>query len=257
MAAEMMEGMPGSDVRDVTASRVASLRHQLAQAKQNLRLIEERRAEYVLEVEVPLQLVKEERATRARIAHLQGRLEQFSMELVAQRAGDALGQALSSDSKARMELQEVIAQLTELQIQMGKWKELHHLIHKVMSSFAPFYANVQALRENGAGPMGRRAPLQDWLACQTEVDVLLDFVEGSGATIWRPSRRDWAQRIALLQQELEDTLRDARCSVSGLAELAAEFSHACDCYLSMADRELREAVEGVQRLSARLLGGIQ
>jgi hypothetical protein len=52
-------------------------------------------------------------------------------------------------------------------------------------------------------------------------------------------------------------LRDDRCSVSGLAELAAEFRHACDCYLSMADRELREAVEGVQRLSTRLLGGIQ
>jgi hypothetical protein len=257
MAAEMIEGMPGSEVRDATASQVASLRHQLAQAEQNLRLIEERKTEYVLGVEVPLQLVKEEQETRARIARLRSRLEQFSMELAAQRAGDALGQAFSSDRKARMELQGVIAQLTELQIQMGKWKELHHLIHKVMSSFAPFYANVQALRENGVGPMERRAPLQDWRACQTEVDVLLDFVEGSGATIWRPSRRDWAQRITQLRQELEDTLRDDRCSVSGLAELAAEFSHACDCYLSMADRELREAVESVQRLSTRLLGGIQ
>jgi hypothetical protein len=254
MAAEMIEGMPGSEVRDVTASQVASLRRQLSQAEQNLRLIEERKTQYVLGVEVPLQLVKEERETRARIDRLRSRLEQLP---AAQRVGDALGQALSSDRKARMELQGVIAQLTELQIRMGRWKELHHLIHKVMSSFAPFYANVQALRENGAGPMGQRAPLQDWRACQTEVDVLLDFVEGSGATIRRSSRRDWAQRIAQLRQHLEATLRDDRCSVSGLADLAEEFSQACDCYLSMADRGLREAVEGVQLLSASLLGGIQ
>ena len=162
MAAEMIEGMPGSEVRDVTASQVASLRHRLAQAEQHLRLIEERKAEYVLGVEVPLQLVKEERETSARIARLRSSLEQCS---AAQRAGGALGQAFStSDRKARMELQGVIAQLTGLQIQMGKWKELHHLIHKVMSSFAPFYANVQALRENGVGPTERPAPLQHWRA---------------------------------------------------------------------------------------------
>lgn len=262
MTAERIEGVSSAEVRDAIASHVASLRHQLAQAEQNLRLIEERRAEYVLGVEVPLQLVKEEQETRARIARLQGRLEQFSMELAAQRAGDALSHALSGDKTARVELQGVIAQLTELQIQMGRWKELHHLIHKVMSSFAPFYADVQAFRGDEVGPMERRGSLQDWRACQTEVDVLLDFIEGSTAegstaTVQRPARRDWAHRIALLRQELEDTLRDERCSASGLAELAAEFNHACGCYLSLADQELRKVVESVQRLSTRLLGGIQ
>jgi hypothetical protein len=257
MTAERIEGVSGDEVRDAIASHVASLRHQLAQAEQNLRLIEERKAEYVLGVEVPLQLVKEEQETRARIARLQSRLEQFSMELAAQRAGDALSHALSGDKKARVELQEVVAQLTELQIEMGRWKELHHLIHKVMSGFAPFYADVQAFRGDEVGPTERRGSLQDWRACQTEVDVLLDFIEGSTATVQRPARRDWAHRIALLRQELEDTLRDERCSASGLAELAAEFNHACGCYLSMADQELRKVVESVQRLSTRLLGGIQ
>jgi hypothetical protein len=46
----------------------------LAEARENLRLIEDRKAEYVLEVDVPLQLIKEERRWRDRIAELEGKL---------------------------------------------------------------------------------------------------------------------------------------------------------------------------------------
>ena len=51
-----------------------SLERQLQAARENLRLIEERKAEYVLGVEVPLQLVKEERRLRDRIAELEAKL---------------------------------------------------------------------------------------------------------------------------------------------------------------------------------------
>ena len=51
-----------------------SLRHQLAQARANLRLIEEREAEYVLSTDVPLQLVKEKQRLQQRIADLEARL---------------------------------------------------------------------------------------------------------------------------------------------------------------------------------------
>ncbi len=43
-------------------------------ARENLRLIEERKAEYVLGVEVPLQLVREERRLREHIAELEQKL---------------------------------------------------------------------------------------------------------------------------------------------------------------------------------------
>jgi len=46
-------------VEDVANDDAASLRRQLAEARANLRLIEEREAEYVLGTDVPLQLVKE------------------------------------------------------------------------------------------------------------------------------------------------------------------------------------------------------
>jgi restriction endonuclease Mrr len=49
----------------------ASLRRQLEEARENLRLIEERKSQYVLEVEVPLQLIKEERRLTNRIAELE------------------------------------------------------------------------------------------------------------------------------------------------------------------------------------------
>ncbi len=51
-----------------------SLERQLQSARANLRLIEERKSEYVLETDVPLQLVKEERRLKDRIAELEQNL---------------------------------------------------------------------------------------------------------------------------------------------------------------------------------------
>jgi Tol biopolymer transport system component/formylglycine-generating enzyme required for sulfatase activity len=50
---------------------LASLQWQLNEARKNLRLIEDRKAAYVLEVDVPLQLIKEEQQLRERIADLE------------------------------------------------------------------------------------------------------------------------------------------------------------------------------------------
>jgi hypothetical protein len=51
-----------------------SLHRQLAEARANLLLIEEREAEYVLGTDVPLQLVKEKRRWQQRIAELEEQL---------------------------------------------------------------------------------------------------------------------------------------------------------------------------------------
>jgi nucleotide-binding universal stress UspA family protein len=51
-----------------------SLRRQLAEARENLRLIQERKGEFVLSTDVPLQLVKEERRWLDKIAELEQRL---------------------------------------------------------------------------------------------------------------------------------------------------------------------------------------
>ena len=56
------------------ADEVASLRRQLAEAEKNLRLIKERKSEYVMAVDVPLQLVKQERALEEEIAALKAQL---------------------------------------------------------------------------------------------------------------------------------------------------------------------------------------
>ena len=51
-----------------------SLQYQLAEARENLRLLEERKAEYVLEVDIPLQLNKEEQRLKRQIAELEKKL---------------------------------------------------------------------------------------------------------------------------------------------------------------------------------------
>ena len=92
----------GSDATVVAGERqvvepetVASLRRQLAEARKNLRLIEERKAEYVLSTDVPLQLIKGEQQLRARIAELMVQLvaaeeETVAIETILIRAGDFL-----------------------------------------------------------------------------------------------------------------------------------------------------------------------
>ncbi|CAG0937726.1 tricorn protease [Thermoflexales bacterium] len=62
-----------SDLRSQAA--LTSLQRQLAEARANLKLIEERKAEYVLEVDVPLQIIKEERRLKERITKLESDLE--------------------------------------------------------------------------------------------------------------------------------------------------------------------------------------
>ncbi len=53
-----------------------SLERQLQSARENLRLIEERKSDYVLETDVPLQLVKEERRLKERIAEWERKLRE-------------------------------------------------------------------------------------------------------------------------------------------------------------------------------------
>ena len=62
------------------ADDIASLRRQLEEALENLRLIEERKSQYVMAVDVPLQFVKEERRLRERIAELERQLAEAVVE---------------------------------------------------------------------------------------------------------------------------------------------------------------------------------
>ena len=51
-----------------------SLRGLIAEERRNLLLIEEKMAKYVLETDIPLTLIKEERAKREKISELEARL---------------------------------------------------------------------------------------------------------------------------------------------------------------------------------------
>jgi len=57
--------------QESTTSTMASLEKQLSDAEENLRLIDERIAQYVQEVDVPLQLIKDQRRLQRWIARLQ------------------------------------------------------------------------------------------------------------------------------------------------------------------------------------------
>ncbi len=65
----------GKDVERPRERDLASLRRQLEEARESLRLIRERQAEYVMGTDVPLDLVKRERQLEQQIADLEALLE--------------------------------------------------------------------------------------------------------------------------------------------------------------------------------------
>ncbi len=183
------------------------------------------------------------------------------VEVAALRAAGALRSLLATDAKTRDELLMVLRQLSALQAQLGEWKELHHILHEVLAAFSPFYASLYALNWAEVGDW--RALLRGWRPCQTEVDRLADFesrVEYIRESLrregGRAARPDWGARIGSLQRGMADRLREEQCSAEGLMDLADEFNQACDCYLNLADWELRRVIERVQRLYANFVGGL-
>jgi hypothetical protein len=69
-----------SIVLDPDREQIESLRHRLSKAEAHLRLIEERKTEYVMAVDIPLQLVDQEQAYRQEIADLQKQLAELGAE---------------------------------------------------------------------------------------------------------------------------------------------------------------------------------
>ncbi len=76
---EVSEAIPGASSTSPDRSRaeIESLRRQLAEEEENLLLIEEQKSKFVLETDVPLHLIKEEREKRNKIAALRTRLAEL------------------------------------------------------------------------------------------------------------------------------------------------------------------------------------
>jgi len=180
------------------------------------------------------------------------RLEE--MELAAARAAKALRRALSTDEEAREQLVELLQQISTLQARMGEWNELHHILRRTLAALSPFYADLRSLGRSAAGPANGRALLRAWRLCQTELDRLADFENELGSV--QAPRPSWRARVASLRREMEDRLREEAWSVAGLLDLTDELDQACNCYLDLADWELRRAAGKVQRLYTHLFGGL-
>ncbi len=72
--------------QEANTPQVASLQKQLSEAEENLRLIEERMAQYVQVVDVPLQLIKDQRRLQKQIARLRRQIAALKPIEVLRRA---------------------------------------------------------------------------------------------------------------------------------------------------------------------------
>lgn len=72
------ESVPGPQPAGKRGQReLASLRRRLEEARENLALIRERKSQYVMETDVPLDLIKRERRLEQQIADLEARVAQL------------------------------------------------------------------------------------------------------------------------------------------------------------------------------------
>lgn len=76
------------------AAELASLRRRLAEACENLSIIEEKKSLYVMEVDIPPQLIKRERRLKRKIAELEQRIA--GLEAAAATAAEAAGEQAPS-----------------------------------------------------------------------------------------------------------------------------------------------------------------
>jgi hypothetical protein len=72
-------------------ARVEWLRHELSEAEENLRVIQRRKAEYVLETDVPLQIIKNEQRLETKITNLKAQLAELEQAVATGRLASAPG----------------------------------------------------------------------------------------------------------------------------------------------------------------------
>jgi hypothetical protein len=186
------------------------------------------------------------------------------VERKAEVVGGLLRRALPADSQTQADLQEVTAALTALHVQLAEWVTLHHLIHDLLATLAPFRALLASIGQSALGTANRQALLQSWRPCQRCADGLADFAEEI-TCIGRPFRRNgrelegerWVVDVVALQTLIEDALKEQALDPGNLLELVEELDSVCHCHLAVADRGLRMAAGGVRRLDTSLLGGLE
>jgi hypothetical protein len=86
---------------------IASLRRRLAESEENLRLIEERKAEYVMSTAIPLDLIKQERALQREITSLKARLAETGRDALRAADQQTIKQHLGLDRPQTVILEEI------------------------------------------------------------------------------------------------------------------------------------------------------
>lgn len=71
---EWVELAESEHLTETSAGEAHSLQRQLADARENLRLIEEHKARYVQEIDIPLQIIKDERRWKEQITEIEMKL---------------------------------------------------------------------------------------------------------------------------------------------------------------------------------------
>ena len=186
-----------------------------------------------------------------------------NVERLARKARRTLSRSLLMDPEARAQLGEVSTEILARQIRVTEWGQLVFLLNEVSRAMAPFRASLAWIAPVSSGATRRQVLLPNWRLCQDAMDRLVGFSEGI-TSIGQPYRKEgdtllgapWAVELEALRLLLEDALTDDSPCLAGLSELADGFIDACQRHLTLAVGELQDAIGGLRRLSASLLGDV-
>ena len=104
-----------------TEAELESLQRQLVEARENLRLIEERMAAFVMSTDIPLQLVKEKQRLQSRIADLERCIARWQQ----------LNEAIEAEAQERKQLAKLYSRGMAC-FRVGKWAEASKLFQQIL-----------------------------------------------------------------------------------------------------------------------------
>jgi len=129
-----------------TTTNLESLRRQLAEMEESLRLIEERKAEYVLQSDIPLQLVKEERNLRRRIEETKAGIPQLEEAL----KGDERESLRKQLADAEVDLRLVRERIAEYPLRTDEPLSLVREERNLRQRIEELEARIRRLEEGGS-----------------------------------------------------------------------------------------------------------
>jgi|GEM_PF-3165036 len=171
-----------------------------------------------------------------------------------------LRQIIPSSEPALDQLSLILHDLAHQYEIISEWKELHNLLQEITTSLAPFVGELEVILDR-TSPWSVASGRRLWRPTQLQLSKLEGFAKGLryiGTPLryaegtWHGS--EWALKLVMLRRDMETSLQEG--DVSTVFDLSTNLLDACNMYLYIADKQLRDHIGELQSLTRGIVGSV-